>query len=516
MKRTDLVRRSRGTRRRIRRLLPLLLGLVSTSLLGCPFGFDVADNGGIGGTGSPAVSSGPITAFGSIFVNGIEWETDQALISVDDVPALETALRLGMVVRVEGTVSADGLRGVARKVRFDAAVEGPIDDAPEETVPGVEKRFSVLGRVVIVKLGFTIFDGSVGFDDLAAGDLVEVSGLLDPDGHIVATRVEGRGAFEPGLSEAELHGVISGWMPVVGQAPLLGTFVVDGILVEIYEDTELDGLALAGIADGLEVEIEGVLLAPDEIRAERLEREDDDGVGEEGARVELTGIVSAYLSDADFRVAGMRVDASNAEIEDDLVLGNGVLVEIDGRVAGGVIVAEEVEAGDRDDLAPVRIRAQVAAVDPKKRTLEILGLTVRAKGKTRLQDELLGLPNFSLDDVVPGDWLEIEGDEEGAGEVTARRIVRRAGDGDVELQGRVSFHDLQQQIIEILDLPLPPVASGALYLDAGGALITLPEFVALLLSGNEVVVRARDLAAVDGGAIGEIDELEFSFVLPDA
>ena len=150
---------------------------------------------------APASARGPITSFGSIFVNGVEWETDQAEIEMDDRPAFEEALRLGMVVRVEGTLSADGQHGVADRVVFDD-VEGPIDATPLETIDGLEKRFTVLGRSVIVEVGFTTFDGTASYDELERGDMVEVSGLIDPDGHIRATRIEGHDASIPAAATA--------------------------------------------------------------------------------------------------------------------------------------------------------------------------------------------------------------------------------------------------------------------------------------------------------------------------
>ena len=52
--------------------------------------------------GSRSVSSGTIDGFGSIFVNGIEYETDDAEIVVNGQAADESALRLGMVVDVSG------------------------------------------------------------------------------------------------------------------------------------------------------------------------------------------------------------------------------------------------------------------------------------------------------------------------------------------------------------------------------------------------------------------------------
>ena len=70
---------------------------------------------------------GTINGFGSIFVNGVEFETDEADILVDGQRVGEDALGLGMVVLVDGTVNEDGVTGTANSVVFDDEVEGPIE-----------------------------------------------------------------------------------------------------------------------------------------------------------------------------------------------------------------------------------------------------------------------------------------------------------------------------------------------------------------------------------------------------
>jgi len=76
--------------------------------------------GGIGGTG--LTSSGTIDGFGSVFVNGVEFDTTGAEILVDDQRVGEEALGIGMVVLVVGEVNADGATGTASRIVFDEAV----------------------------------------------------------------------------------------------------------------------------------------------------------------------------------------------------------------------------------------------------------------------------------------------------------------------------------------------------------------------------------------------------------
>ena len=88
----------------------------------------VAACGGGGGGGSKqpdgidrggrTIASGPITGFGSVWVNGVEYSTTGATITVDDNPGTESDLRVGQFVRVEGTVAAGGTTGTATRVIY--------------------------------------------------------------------------------------------------------------------------------------------------------------------------------------------------------------------------------------------------------------------------------------------------------------------------------------------------------------------------------------------------------------
>src|SRR3979411_1792526 len=79
---------------------------------------------GIQGSGSGG-ASGPITGFGSIFVNGVEYATSNAQIRIDDQPGAESQLLVGEVVTVTGSVNSDGKTGTATQVTFSSDVAGP-------------------------------------------------------------------------------------------------------------------------------------------------------------------------------------------------------------------------------------------------------------------------------------------------------------------------------------------------------------------------------------------------------
>jgi len=95
----------------------ILAGLIAgiTALAGCGGGGGGTNVAGIGGTGKTI--SGTITGFGSIFVNGVEYDVDNASFNInnDNSPGLGQAdLRIGMVVILTG--SDDGTVGTATQV----------------------------------------------------------------------------------------------------------------------------------------------------------------------------------------------------------------------------------------------------------------------------------------------------------------------------------------------------------------------------------------------------------------
>jgi hypothetical protein len=91
--------------------------------------------GGAGQDGTGAApdtqTSGVVNGFGSVIVNGIHFDIDNAQITIDGVPgARQSDLRVGMVVTVNGTLAADGTSGTATTLAYESLLTGSIDEAP--------------------------------------------------------------------------------------------------------------------------------------------------------------------------------------------------------------------------------------------------------------------------------------------------------------------------------------------------------------------------------------------------
>ena len=290
--------------------------------------------GGIGGTG--LTSSGTINGFGSVFVNGVEFESDGAEILVNGKSVGEDALGLGMLVVVTGSVNDDGMRGTATRIVFDDDVQGPV----EATLPaadGDSMLVTVLGTEVIAERTATVFEG-VTFATLAVGDLVEVSGFPDSQGRLRATRIEKKDTFQAGVSQIGIKGVVSN---LAGTEFLLGAYTVN------FSGADLSEVPGGALVDGMQVEVEGTL-DPQALRisASRIEEESGSGSAfNNNGDVNVQGVVTDFVSSANMRVNDVTVDASNAVLSpSDLVLGNGMIIAAQGLWENGILKESRVAA----------------------------------------------------------------------------------------------------------------------------------------------------------------------------
>ena len=348
------------------------------------------------------VTVGVVTGFGSIYVNGVEFDTDTAVVLDDDMTVSEEALEVGDLVRIEGTVSEDGSTGIARRVVYDAEVKGPIS-----SIDRTAESFVVLGVTVFVARA-TVFAPGIAPASLAglqAGDPIEVSGFAD-GATVLATRIEPE---ETGL---ELKGRIA-TLDAGARQLTIAEQRVD------YTDANLVDFGSAGPEVGQLVEARGTTLDGSgtlvavllELEASALEDASDDDTTSASQRpFALEGLVKTV--DGDRLTIGTTVvgltDETLFENGDRAQLENGLRVEASGILdQDGLPMARRIEISARVDAS---IEGTISALRPDVEGFEVLGIEVRISPKTQFEDDSASaLRRFAYADLRAEDFVEVRG-----------------------------------------------------------------------------------------------------------
>ncbi|MDH5485387.1 MAG: DUF5666 domain-containing protein [Gammaproteobacteria bacterium] len=439
---------------------------------------------GIGGSGY--VATGTITGFGSVFVNGIEFETTATSFDVDDEMASQAALRIGMVVRVNGSVNADGITGTATRILYDNELEGPISAIVLNA--NLTKTLTILGTDVVVDSGDTVFEGTT-FNALSVDNVVEISGYHTANDEIQATLVDFKSASWDSDTIVEIKGVIS---------QLSGTnFKVSKVNVNALAANLTD--LPAGLANGAYVEVKGTYQSgTNTINAIEVEAEEIE-LGDDGDSASIEGYITRYVSISDFDIDGHRVDASSAELEPSgITLSIGEKVEAEGTLNNGILVATEVEVR----AGSAEISAYVETVDLVNKifTLRVVAfqpvITVKMNTATRTEDDTAS-NNDALTDLASGDFVEVAAFESAATTVTASRVSRKAQPAEkIVLQGVMTGQLIDS--ITILGVNFPVDVSTTSYDSAYSSAVI-----------NQSVIRIEDVIGVGGvNAEGTADRVE--------
>lgn len=456
---------------------------------------------GIGGSG---ISAGSVTGFGSVFVNGVEFETGTATFEVEDSASTESGLKLGMRVRVNGAVNADGVTGTATSIKYEDQLEGPISsvitpDADDET-----RSFSVLGTTVIIDDADTFFEGTT-YSTLATGDNIEISGFFDNSNVLHATRIELKTAFVANSTIVEMKGVVSG---LSGSTFTLGTGL--GTMTINAASADLSGMPNSLLANGQFVEVKGTLAsaAATSLSATLVEVEDND-LGAEGNKSSIEGIVTRFVSITDFDIDGFAVNASIATLSPtNLVLAAGMHVEAEGTVSGGILQATSLELRGGD----FKIHALASNVNSTAGTFDlkpIAGLSaikVTVTTATRMEDKVSATSPFTVANIADGDFIEARGfvDATGTGIIATR--VRRESPDDIILEGVVTAGTATSTSVTVLGVAVP-VDANTEFKNTANTAVTQSAFFGLTAL-NTSLIKIKDRADSANNVLGIADEVE--------
>lgn len=418
-----------------RQLIPRhFFALLTAALLASCGGSGGSQTAGIDGSGAPVASSntnGTIDGFGSVIVNGVKYESDNAEVLINGQRATESELRVGYRVSVTGT-TRNG-KTSADKIEFIPSIVGEIT-----AFNPAAKTLVVLGKTIQVTNN-TLFDAAIKPASLAGltlGQRILVSGAVAADGSISASRIE--------LSSSES-------LQLTGQiANLTGTsFNLNGTSV-VYSGAQLINLEGNRFINGARVTVIGVM------NNNQLQASLVIGLNKTLSRdldsADIEGFITRFASATDFDVDGISATTTNQTrfengTRSDLRLG--AKVEVEGTVnSNGALVASDVEFEQDSNN---KINGTVTAINLSSSIgnnngiisglLEVDGIAISTNKQTRYEDKQLDVRRFNLASLNLGDLVEVTGYSTADGFIATkieRRDVDDDGDEGREFEGVIS------------------------------------------------------------------------------
>ena len=371
--------------------------------------------------------TGVITGFGSVFVNGVEYETDSAKVSTDDnAGASETDLQIGMIITLNGEINEGGTTGNASSIHYDEQIKGPLD-----SIDLIGNSLSVLGQTIL-------FDDLTSLDnviliELIPGDFLEISGFFDADGNLYATRIE----KETESTKLKVQGMVK-MLDTVNKTFTLGSLTID------YSSAVFDDFVEADLAEDQEVRVKGLssALANDVFVVSEIKLKESKEEHENGDGKHTEGFITSFESNSSFIVNDIHVITDeNTEFEhgsvDSLMLN--IRVKIKGEYnATGDLLAKEIRIHQRTNL---NLEGAIQGVDLDLSTVTVLDVVFEISNQTKMKDESdRGERFFDLADLTVGDFVEIKGFINNEGNNIATKMERKneGDDNDTELKGTVS------------------------------------------------------------------------------
>ncbi len=447
--------------------------LLSLGLTGCGGG---GSTDGTSASSSNITSSGTITGFGSVYVNGVKFETNSTTFNIEGTEGSQDDLAIGMVVQVDGVVNPDGITGTATSITFDDDLQGPVAGYVLST-DGLTATFTVMGIPVQIDSKTTYFDpdnGGIAINTITNGQFVELSGFFDGNSTLIASRIENKNNAEDNIeNKVELKGNITG-LNIGSQ-----TFTLKGILVDA-SSARLEDFS-NGLQEGLYVEVEGSFnstqIIATKVESETFKYGDSDEFEMEGFITRLNG--------NQFQMNGITVDISNVRKMEprNMRLANNLQIEVEGRLVGNVLFATELKMRTGE----VELQAYISSVDYANNTFEVtMGtnnkiLKIITGIETEFEFETRDITN-RLQNLRVGQFVEVEGYLNDEGNIFAVEVeIER--DDEIEIEGVMD--DIQSDQISVLGVHFS--IDGRTRFEDDDRYLTQAQFEARVRAGQSVV-----------------------------
>ncbi|MDL0431330.1 DUF5666 domain-containing protein [Marinobacter sp. TBZ242] len=426
-----------------------ITGALAGSLVAC-------GGGGSGSSASDTTSSGAsvgaVTGFGSVYVNGTRFETNGSVDSDDGVER-EEQLEKGMILRVEGDWDDRG-EGRADLVSYDDTLRGPVSAMSWDDVARTG-TLTMLGQSLELD-GRTVFRGATPTEIAGnpQGYRVRVSAWRLEDGSFRASYVGARaiGLEFDDSNEVEIEGVVA------NLDKSAETFTINGFQIDYTSAEGDDDFSLDNLANGLVVEVEG-LLSGGIIIAEEIDDEDD--WFDDDDDVEISGTVYNYdAGNRRFSLNGVSVQIDGGTEFDDIResnLADGLFVKVEGDFRNGVLVADEIEGRDSD----AELDGRIESIDLSNESLVVSGVLVQLTANTLIEDDDDDDDDRQsrvqdMESLRVGDYLEIEGRQRSTGEgyLEAYSIEREDDDDDDDYELDARLNAVGESSITLMNLEI--------------------------------------------------------------
>jgi hypothetical protein len=435
----------------------------------------------LGGTAtSGQLASGAIARFGSVFVDGAEYTTAAATVTVDGVASSEAVLVPGQVAAVGGTPASGSVAGTARTLVVTTRLVGPAT-----SVDLAAHTITVLGQTVQVTGDTTVGEGIAPMEPagLLYGQLLAIDGYrnstgfrasrIDPAVGGVLLRVAGRISALDGATQTFRIGTTT--VSYAGVTVGLPASASNGAYV----------IATGATATGTTT-----------LNAQQVLVQAEATAGASGTRGVVHGAVTRFGAATDFDLAGQPVSTGSATTYDGgsaATIAGDVELEAAGTFdASGVLVASALSFVPTTDF---RIVGPVDRIDATAATFAVGGVTLATNAATRWDDRgLVHARTFALAALRTGDWVEVRGATTGTAAADGRVVERRGAPAQPQLV-------LEDDVSAVADpsLTLAGIVvdtRGAAFADIHGVALTRNQFFAIA-AGH--AVRARGSLA-SGGA----------------
>lgn len=360
--------------------------ITATLLFGC--GGSETTSSLVSSTPSLVSSTGVITGFGSVYVDGVRYLTDNADISINGNSGSDVSLlKVGMHVTI---VSSDdnSETPVASRVTYESEVEGMVSsiDRDNQTI--------IVAGTLISYNNLTHFI-EITEANLSVAQRIEVNGYLRQDNSYLATMI--KLDADTSNDQAEYTRGLIEQLNTTNR-----TFSLNQLVIH-YNTASIEG----ELSNGALVKIEGILtnetVIASHIKTEIFDNNSDSS-SEEFSRYEVEGIVSAFdATNKTITVNGYTFTLADTVqyqggTADTLIAG--VFVELELSTSKAVVRVEFEAVKYRSDG---KVKGNIEQIDPDNQLITLYGQAYKLSINSRFEDDddqYVNLQNLQVNDAV--------------------------------------------------------------------------------------------------------------------